>query len=436
MNKSNRESSAATQGCPYNHRLLLKRIPLYLTFLALIFTTSCTPKTTGNTVIRFLEAPDRGGAWSALIEQFEAEHPDIDVELVEGPVATNIREDLYTISFLAQEPTYDLVYLDVIWVAKFAEAGWLLPLDDRFLKKEQAKFLPGDIEGSRYRGQIFRVPMQSDGGVLYYRRDLLAEKGFSPPRTWEELVKIASALQDPPRLWGFVFQGKQYEGLVCNFLEVLWGAGGSVLDEAGEVQLDDLPAQEALAWYRSLIVKGIAPPGVTTYEEEEARHLFQEGHAVFMRNWPYAWELAQSPDSPVRGKVGLIPMVHAEGGESAATLGGWGFGIAQNTQHPEAAWKFIQFATSEAGQKLFHLKNGVVPSRQALFKDSEILSHSPYYEDLKDILLSARPRPVHPRYGEISDVISLHVSRALIGREAPEVALNEAAREIRQILEK
>ncbi len=386
----------------------------------------------GMTVITILIAPDAGGGWQAIKEAFEKRYSNIRVELKEGPTSTDERENMYTTSFMAEDGVYDLIYMDIIWVPKFASRGWLEMLDGKFRRSQRSKFLPGDIAGSTYAGRIYRVPMQSDAGMLYYRKDLLEKAGIKPPRTFAGLLEACRKLNDPPNLWGFVFQGKQYEGLVCCFLEVLWGHGGEVLDPQGRLTLDSPKAVAALSWLVRMVQgEKLCPQGVTTYEEEESRHIFQQGRAAFMRNWPYAWNKTQDPFSAVRGKVGIKPMVHARGAASAATLGGWGLGISKFSTKKEAAWKFIDFATSPDMQKLFHMKKGAIPTRRSLFEDKDILAQSPHYTDLYNILLKARPRPVHPRYAEISDIMQRHVSSALVGMEKPEEAIRRMVLEIR-----
>jgi multiple sugar transport system substrate-binding protein len=312
--------------------------------------------------------------------------------------------------------------MDVAWVPMFAARGWLRPLDDLFAPAEREKFLPGDIAGGTYEGRIYRVPLRSDAGLLYYRTDLVSK----PPETFDELVELAKKHQRPPELWGIVFQGMQYEGLVCDFLEILWGHGGDV------DALDSEAAVQALTWMAGL-VKSVAPEAVTTYQEEETRRDFQEGRAVFMRNWPYCWKLLHDEKSPVRGKVGVAPIPHAPGQKSAATLGGWGFGIAKGAKNPEAAWKFIAFATAEEQQKRFHFANGDIPSRRALYSDPEMLKANPHFPDLLKALLAARPRPMHPKYAQMSAAIQSAVSRALTGQQAPADALRDAAARLRQV---
>lgn len=407
-------------------------------FLALLLPIGCSKSdapTDGKIVLRYLAGPDIGGGAKENIARFEGLHPDIKVEMVEGPAATSTREDMYSTSFMGGESTYDLVYMDVIWVPKFAAMGWLMPLDDWFNTEAQKEFLPGGIAGSRYKGKTYRVPIASDGGMLYYRKDLLAQHGIKPPETFSELVAAAKKIQNPPELWGFVFQGKQYEGLVCNFLELVWGNGGRLIDDEGKVQIDRPEAVEALGWLVDAVHKdGISPKGVLTYQEEEARHMFQEGKAVFMRNWPYAWNLVQADNSPVQHKVGIIPMVHGIGGKSAATLGGWGFGISSLSKNPEAAKKFIQFMTSAESLKINYMRGGIIPARRSLFSDPDVIAKSPHFKELHEVLKNARPRPVHPSYARISDTLQGYLSSALSGQQTPEAALKAAATEIRSFV--
>ena len=414
------------------------KLKMLLAFsLALLPAAGCkkSSSASGKTVIRYLANPDVGGFAKEIIKQFEAAYPDLEVEMVEGPSSPNTREDMYAQSFMSKEDTYDLVYMDVVWMPKFAAQGWLKPLDEQFTADLQKDFLAGDIEGSKYQGKTYRLPIQSDGGMLYYRKDLLESKGLKPPQTWDELLAAAKALQKPPELWGFVFQGKQYEGLVCDFLELVWGNGGTLVDAAGEVQIDKPQAVQALQWMVDAVHKDkIAPEGVLTLQEEEARHMFQEGKAVFMRNWPYAWNLLQGDKSPVKGKVGILPMVHGKLGKSAATLGGWGYGISAYSKHPDAAWKFVEFNGRPEIQKLAFLKGGIIPTRKALFADPDVLKVSPHMKQWGVVLSGAHPRPVHPSWARMSDVLQLHVSAALSKQETAQAALAAAAAEIRIVL--
>src|SRR5262245_22780525 len=290
--------------------------------------------------------------WAPLAASFEASHPGSRIVIREGPNSTDLRENLYTAALLAEDDSLDLVYLDVTWTAKLAAAGWLLPLDTRLPPGTAAQFLPASIEAGRVHGRLYRLPLRTDLGLLYYRRDLLERAGLDPPRTAAELMAAAKALQSPPEVWGFVWQGSQYEGLVCVFLELLHGHGGFWIDPSTlEVGLDRAPAVAALDFLRRCLREGLSPPGVTTYKEEESRRLFQDGRAVFLRNWAYVWRLAQRDDSAVRGKIGVVPMVHGPGGMSGSTLGGWGLGVSRFSRRPDLALAFLLHAASLEGQR-------------------------------------------------------------------------------------
>lgn len=388
------------------------------------------------TLNMLITAPDAQPWKQGLIRDFETENPGIRINLVEGPNATNLLEDLYTSSFILGESPYDLVNMDVIWTPKFAAAGWLLPLDDRISKQELAVFSPKDVEGGRYQNKLYRIPVRSDVGMLYYREDLIKEAGLKPPETFEDLMRISLVLQKKDQVnWGYVWQGRQYEGLVAMFVEVLNGFGGFwVNPETFEVGLDRPETLQAVEFLRSTVSQGVSPPGVTTYQEEDTRRLFQSGQVAFLRSWPYAWPLAQAKNSPIRGKIAIKPMVHAPGKTGAACLGGWGIGIAKSSKHPEEAWKAIQYFTSREAQRRFILSAGYVPSRRDLFTDPEIVAKYPHYPQLLEVVDNAVLRSPIAQYDQTSDILQRYLSAALSGRINPERAMQAAANETRRLL--
>ena len=365
-----------------------------------------------------LTEPDGTGVWRSLIDEFHALHPNIRVRLVEGPPSTNTREDMYSTSFLSGAAGYDIVYSDVIWTPKFAAAGWLLDLTDRLSAADREDFLPADLSAGFYQGRLYRVPGFSDAGLLYYRKDIVAD----PPETFDELVKLSSEFQTEDR-WGFLWQGKQYEGLVTVFLEVLWGYGGEWIDaETREVLVDRPEGVQAVEYLRKTMGT-ISPPAVTTYIEEDTRNLFQNGRAVFLRNWPYVWTLMK--DSPLRteNRVGVAPAVHGPGRAPAATLGGWGFAISRFTEDPDAAWQFVEFLTRPEQLQKVQSRMGRIPARKSLVP-----------AEFAPILSAARKRPPIPEYSQASDILQRWLSAALTDRVSPQQAMNEAARETRLLL--
>lgn len=374
--------------------------------------------------------------WSSLIEDFEAENPNIRISIIEGPNATDAISDLYTSSFLLGDSPYDLVYMDIVWVPKYAAAGWLLPLSDRVTDEDLNDYLEADLEGGRYDGELYRIPFRTDAGMLYYRRDLLEAAGFEPPETFDDLMRISKALQDAGEAtWGFVWQGNQYEGLVADYVEILEGYGGFWIDpDTREVGLDQPAAIASVEFLLNTIREGISPPGVTTYQEEETLRLFQNGSTVFLRNWPYVWPEVNREDSPIAGKVALKAMVHAPGEDSGACKGGWGFGIAKSSRHPDEAWKVVEFFTRAESQKQFVLENGYVPSRKSLFQDADILAKYNYYDQLIDVVEKSVLRPPIGQYDQASDILQRYLSSALTGVQTPEQAMRAAAAETRRLL--
>lgn len=381
-------------------------------------------------------APDVQPFRQGMVKDFEAKNPGIRINIVEGPNAANLVEDLYSSAFLLSDSPYDLVLMDVIWVSKFAAAGWLLDLTNRVTKEELAAFTPQDVEGGRYENKLYRMPIRSDVGVFYYREDLLQAEGFKPPETFQDLLKISQALQQQKKVdWGYVWQGRQYEGLAAMFVEVLAGYGGFwVNPDTLEVGLDRPETLKAIAFLQETIQKGISPSGVTTYIEEDTRRLFQSGQVAFLRSWPYVWPVANQDDSPIKGKIGIKPMVHAPGKNGGACLGGWGLGIAKSSRHSQEAWKAIQHFTSKEAQRNFILTGGYVPSRRELFTDPEIVAKYPHFPQLLEVSQSAVLRPPIPQYAQISDILQRYLSAAFTARMSAEQAMKGAAGETRNIL--
>ena len=229
-----------------------------------------------------MTAPDAQPWKIGIVKDFEDKNPGIRINVIEGPNATNLLEDLYTSAFILGDSPYDIVNMDVIWTPKFAAAGWLRDLSDRITPQELAAFSPKDVEAGRIEGKLYKIPMRSDVGVLYYRQDLLKQAGFQPPETFADLLKISQDLKKQGKVnWGYLWQGRQYEGAAAMFVEVLEGFGGFwVNPNTSEVGLDRPETLKAIAFLKDTTQEGVSPPGVTTYIEEDTRRIFQSGQAA------------------------------------------------------------------------------------------------------------------------------------------------------------
>jgi multiple sugar transport system substrate-binding protein len=382
-------------------------------------------------------APDAPSWNNSIAKVFEAQNPGIKIEVIEGPNATNLVENLYTTAFLLGDSPYDLVMMDVVWTPKFAAAGWLKDLTQDFPAKELSVFSPADVRGGKFQDKLYRIPTRSDAGVLYYRKDLLQKYGFAPPKTLEEMTQIAKALQAKKAVrWGYLWQGQQYEGAAAMFVEILQGFGGFWVNPANlEVGLDRPEAIQAVKFLKGTIDQGISPPGVTTYIEEDTRRLFQAGDVAFLRSWPYVWPLANEGQSPVKGKLGIMPMIGAAGKQGGSCLGGWGLGIAQTSRYPKEALKVLRFLSNLEAQKQFILEGGYVPSVRSLFSNPEVLAKYPHYPQILQVVDKAVLRPPIAQYAQVSDILQRYLSAALTNQQTPEEAMKQAAAETRRVVE-
>jgi multiple sugar transport system substrate-binding protein len=360
-------------------------------------------------------------ATAELVSGFNRSHPRIALSVTRGPLETEAVSDLAISSLLLGDSPYDLLLMDVSWTPKYAAAGWLEPLDHWLGPDALADLAPGADLGNAFGGQLWRFPLLADMGLLYWRTDLME----APPRTPAELVAISRLLQQAGRVpWGYVWQGKQYEGLSCVVLEVLRGFGGQWLLE-NEPQLDSPAALAATSWLEDLVRQGITPAAVANMGEPEALQLFQAGDAAFMRNWPYAWAELNKPESPLRGKVAFTTMVSEEGQPHAATQGSWGFSLLAGSRHKAAAIEVLRFFTSAEAQKELHLRWGYTPTRLSVFEDPELLAANPALADLQEALTAAVLRPLSPVYAQLSDLLYRDVNTVITGDRPIPTAMRE-----------
>jgi multiple sugar transport system substrate-binding protein len=389
------------------------------TILILFFVLLIAPIVDAQTQLRFVTwRSEATEVWQSILADFEARHPGIKVVQEVGPHSSTEFHDLVTQKLRNRDPEMDVFFMDVIWPAEFAAAGWTLPLDQFFSVERQKEFIVAPIQANSYAGQIYGVPVFVDAGMLYYRKDLLDKYTLRPPQTWPELVrqaKLVLAQESDPYLTGYSAQFKQYEGLVCNMMEFVMSNGAALWNEHTlQSTLDDAKAKAAVRFVRDQIIGAISHRGVLAYQEPESLALFTQGKAVFHRNWPYAWEVANDPQrSKIAGKVGLLPLPAFHGQKSVATLGGWQFGISRFSRHPQLAWQFVEHMTSSETQKRIALYTGRGPARKALYRDPEILKKNPQFESQYETFVLATPRPRTPVYLPLSNIMQRYFSSAI-----------------------
>ncbi|MFN2432578.1 MAG: ABC transporter substrate-binding protein [Gemmatimonadota bacterium] len=397
---------------------------------------ACSPSASDRPVVTF-PASSLGAEAELLrrqIARFTSEHPSIEVVFQITPDDATQRHQLFVQRLNAGSGDPDVLQLDVVWTAEFAAAGWLLPLD-RF-DARPGSFFGAAASAATWQGRLYAVPWFIDVGMLYWRTDLLPRA----PRSLDELVAAArsgASRPGPPSL-GIVWQGARYEGLVTVFLEYLGAFGGDILSPEGRVLVDSPAGVRALEFMRDQIHRlDIAPEAVLTWHEEESRFAFQNGSAVLMRNWPYAYALMNGDDSRVAGRFGVAAMPAAPGGRPTATLGGGQLAINARSDAPEAAYELIAYLTAPEQMLERAAVAGHLPTRPALYGDPRLAAALAMpVEQALQVVEAATPRPVTPIYTQLSEILQIHLHRALVGQAAPAAALRSAAREMEKTIER
>jgi len=391
----------------------------------------------GDDII-FSWAHDDNGVLPKLIDAFNEQSDGFKVRFREMPSDTGEYFDQIRTQFQAGASEIDVIGGDVIWPAQFAGNGYIADLSDRFTDSDE--FLPGPMEAMRFEDGIYGVPWYTDAGLLYYRKDLLEKAGFSgPPKTWDELKEQAKkAQQDEGLPFGFVFQGGEYEGGVCNGLEYIWTHGGDVLDpdDPNKVVVESPESVAGLTTERAMIEDGVTTRAVLQYQEDQSHGAFVRGDSVFLRNWPYVYALLSDPkESEIKpDQVGIAAMP-VEGAQSASALGGWNFLVNAASEKQDQAWEFIRWMTEPEQLKRNALEGSKLPVRRELYEDQDILDKVPVARLGKDVIIeNSRPRPVSPVYSDVSLEMAEKFNASLAGEMSPEDAVATLQKELSSIV--
>ncbi len=362
------------------------------------------------------------------------------IKIVSTPNDTNERLALYQQILAAGTSDIDVFQIDVIWPGILG--SHFIDLKP-FTKGAEAEHFPAIIDNNTVGGKLVAMPWFTDAGVLYYRKDLLDKYGAKVPTTWEELTEAAAKVQAGERaagndkFWGFVFQGKAYEGLSCNALEWIDSyGGGAIVDAKGGITINNAKAAQALKTAAGWVGK-IAPEGVLSYAEEDARGVFQSGNAAFMRNWPYAWSLGNGADSAVKGKIGVValPKGGVEG-KNTGSLGGWQLAVSKYSKHQTEAADLVVYLTSKAEQKRRAIAGSYNPTISSLYQDKDVLAAVPFFGDLYATFTNAVARPskiTGSNYNKVSNAFWNATHDALSGKVAPEAALVSLESDLKKI---
>ena len=365
-------------------------------------------------------------AVAALWNDTYPNRPKVRVEAL--PDSADEQRQLMAIELNAGLHGFDILSLDVVWTGEFAESRWLVDLEDERREIERVS-LSAPFQSAVWKGKLWAAPFTSGAGILYYRTDLVP----TPPATWEELVRVGIDRASEAGVEPYVAQGAQYEGMVVNFLEYFWGAGGELFDsDRNEVRFERDAAVKAIEFMRTALAEKLYAASFPTMTEEDARERFQEGNALFMRNWPYAYPLVTAPGSKVAGRVGIAPLPTFEGRAPVSALGGQNLAVSRYAKDVDAAKEFVTFASTDA--RVQHLLGKApysrAPTMASVYK---ALEGDPMMALLARVLPDAKPRPPTPNWASISDEIQQQVFPAYRGDRKTS---DDAVRGIRSFLER
>jgi multiple sugar transport system substrate-binding protein len=367
---------------------------------------------------------------TVLISAFEKAYPKIHVTLVSAPTNTDTNRATLATEISGGSSTPDVFMGDVIWPAQFGAHQLAVPLSKYLPASYFAQFAPGLIQGASYKGQVYGSPLFEDQGFLYYRKDLLAKEHLPVPTTWEQLESEAMKLQKAGLVkYGFVWEGASYEGLTCDFMEYLADAAGTATNAAYTTATLDSPAAiKAVTFMRSLVTSGVTPPSITTFEEPQAMNVFADGQSAFLRNWDYAYSVANTPaTSKIVGKVGVAPMPTFAGQTypGFSNIGGWNMYINPHSKNINTDLTFIKWLASPTAQGILATKYSEIPTTTVVRNSTTVINLNPVLAIVGKTRLVPRPAGT-PNYPALSTAIYTNVNAALAGSVTPSAAMSTA----------
>ena len=397
--------------------------------LALSLTTSLAAAADLKVYISSQHQPQ---VWRQVLDKFEAANPGTKVAIETGGNTSEAQAQYLNTIMSAKDPSLDVLILDVIRPAQFAAAGWTVPFEG----KDMSSYLPAYAEANTVNGKVVALPAFADSMFLYYRKDLLDKYGIAPPKTWDELTAAAKKIAEGeknPDLQGLSFQGKAIEGAVCTFLLPYWSQGKNLV-ENGKLTFDKTAAVNSLKLWKSFVDQGVAKKNIAEVATDDTRKEFQAGNVVFAVNWSYAWAQSQGKDSAVAGKVGVARLPAVAGGEQATCLGGWEWGVSAYSNHKDEAQKLVEYLSSQETSTFMAVNGSLLPTYPAAYKDEAVLKAAPWFADALQVVETAKPRPVTPRYNEVSEVIRTTVNAVLAGVTTPEDGAAQIEARLKRII--
>jgi multiple sugar transport system substrate-binding protein len=371
--------------------------------------------------ITYVQGKDNSNVVRPTIDKWNAAHPNEKITFKEQSDQADQQHDDLVQHFQAKDTNYDAVNVDVVWTAEFAAKGWLQPLEGQY-KLDTSQLLKPTVDSATFNGKLYAAPQSSDGGLLFYRKDLVP----TAPKTWDEMISACS-IAKKNNMDCYAGQFAQYEGLTVNVAEAINTAGGKIVGPDGAPTVDSPESVKGLARLADAYKNGDIPKQAITYQEEQGRMAFEAGKLLFLRNWAYVYGLATTDaSSKVKGKFGVAPLPGDTASKpGASSLGGHNTAISVYSQHKQTVLDFIKFLETAETQKFFLNQGTLAPVIGSLYDDASLIKKFGYLPTLKTSISNAVPRPVTPFYPAVTKAIQQNGYSAIQGAKTPEQAIKD-----------
>jgi len=385
--------------------------------------------------IEYWAGKDTSGFTKTLVDGFNAQHPNGKVTFHELSSKADEQRQQMIQNTQIKNPKMGVVSMDVVWSAEFAAKGYVeaLPADT-----STDGMLKAPVDAATYFGKLYGLPTSTDGGLLWYRTDLLKKYDIAnPPATFDEMKTACDKIiagENDSKLHCYAGQFNKYEGLTVNFDEAVHGAGGVIVGDDGKPNVATPEATKGLSTLTDWFKSGDIPKAAITWTEEEGRTAFQHGELIFHRNWGYvAAHAAEDKDSKIKGKFDAAPLPGITG-PGVSSLGGHSFAVGKYAENKGTALDFLKYASSPEVQKAQLLKSTLTPVTEATYSDPEVLKKYPFFTTELKSVQGAKPRPKAVEYGDVTLAIQDAAYGSLQGQTAPDAALQSLQSKLQTLI--
>jgi multiple sugar transport system substrate-binding protein len=312
--------------------------------------------------------------------------------------ATQAREQLVR-RLGAKDPSIDVIGLDVILTAEFANAGWIDPWKGKLKEEATEEVFPSVIKTATFENQLYAAPFNTNTQLLWYRKDLVPK----PPATWDQMIKEAEGLKEAGTIQ---VQAERYEGFMVWANALIASAGTEILSGPEAVDLEQKPTEEALAVMGRLANSSAAPSNLSTSNEDSARLGFEAGESAFMTNYTFAYASAAAEAPEIAKNMGAAPFPRVNGEPAKPPLGGFNLAVSSYSDHQDMAFEAAACLAGEKSQLTAVELDGLPPSRSDLYEGKVVKKAYPGFAGLvKEMIETAGPRPTTPAYQDVSSAL-------------------------------